>query len=101
MDKYKFNIINIVDRPSKNASKFSKGEIDFGTRRLNKLITKIHPKVICFVGKITYKTYSKQKDINFGWQNNILSSKVYVIHFPVRGDSKTRIKELREIKKVI
>ena len=38
-----------------------------------------------------------EKKINFGFQENIKDSKVYVMHFPVRGYANVRIRELKEI----
>lgn len=101
LNKYNFNIINIVDRPSRTATHFLKEEVDAGIRRLNDIIIRNHPKVVCFVGKVTFQTYSREKNIRYGRQKNILSSKVYVMHFPIRGSKNVRIKELKAIKKLI
>ncbi len=37
------------------------------------------------------------KDISFGWQENIGTSRVFVMHFPLRGEAIVRVRELRVI----
>lgn len=55
------------------------------------------PKVVCFIGKVTYEKYTGLKDFSFGWQDTIGKSKVFVMHFPLRGEAIIRIRELREV----
>ncbi len=43
------------------------------------------PKVVCFVGRMTYTKFTGNNDFEFGWQENIGNSKAYVMHFPMRG----------------
>ena len=99
MQKYNLNIINIVDTPTRQAVNLDEEEIRKGVRRLNEVIIKYHPKVVCFVGKVTFRTYTGEKRVHYGWQKNIMSSKVFVMHFPVRGSAKTRINELKQIQR--
>ena len=50
------------------------------------------PKVVCFIGKVTYEKYAGSKDFSFGWQENIGASKVFVMQFviaPERIDENT------------
>jgi hypothetical protein len=35
---------------------------------------------------------------DFGWQEDIGDSRVYVMHFPTRGPASIRIEELQEMK---
>jgi len=94
---YKLGLVNVVDRPSKDVSLLKKGEEAPGVIRLNSIIRDIKPKVVCFVGKVTYQKFSGLKDVNFGWQPNLYNSKIFVMHFPLRGEAVVRINELKEI----
>jgi TDG/mug DNA glycosylase family protein len=95
--KYKINFINIIDRPSRDVSDLRKGEEEKGVKRLNNIIKNSKPKIVCFIGKVTFAAFMGEKKINFGLQENIKDSKVYVMHFPVRGYANVRIRELKEI----
>ena len=97
---YNLNFMNIIDRPSRDVSQLMKGEEDAGRRRISSLIASNHPKVVCFIGRITYSKFSGSNNFDFGWQQGIDSSKVYVMHFPIRGRAQVRIDELKEIKEV-
>ena len=37
------------------------------------------------------------KAVKFGLQPSIFSSKVYVMHFPIRGRAEVRIKDLKKV----
>ena len=97
---YKINFINLIDRPSKDISDLRKNEEKPGVYRLNKIIRKMKPRVVCFIGKITYMKFSNDKNFKFGLQKDLYRSKVYVMHFPLRGYANIRIKELRAVKKL-
>jgi TDG/mug DNA glycosylase family protein len=53
---------------------------------------------ILFVGKVTYNRFRGTRDCTYGWQENIGVSRVYVMHFPIRGPAAIRIAELQELK---
>ncbi len=99
MKKYGLNFVNIINRPSRSVSELRKGEEDAGRKRIIGIILKTKPKVVCFIGKITYQKFTGKGDLTFGWQKNIGRSKVYLMHFPIRGESKVRIDDLKRIMK--
>ncbi|MEM3781435.1 MAG: uracil-DNA glycosylase family protein [Candidatus Micrarchaeaceae archaeon] len=99
-NKYRLNFVNLVNRPTHDVSQLRKGEELSGVRRVNKLIRENKPRVVCFIGKITYEKFSNTKQFSFGLQKDINYSKVYVMHFPIRGPASTRIKELKEVSKM-
>lgn len=96
---HKLGLINMIDRPSVDVSTLIKDEEAEGRKRLIKIIKKEKPKVVCFVGKITFQKFINHKDVDFGWQSNIESSKVFVMHAPHRGAAKVRIDELKLVAK--
>lgn len=97
---YHLGFINIINRPTRDITLLKKNEELPGRVRINKIIKSESPRVICFVGKVTYERYSGRKDFTFGWQENIQNSRVFVMHSPLRGEALVRINELKEIKKV-
>lgn len=94
---YKFGLINIIDRPTRNISYLKKGEETAGRNRINRIAKSQKPKVICFIGKITYQKYRGSNTTDFGWQEDIHESKVFVMHAPLRGKAEIRIDELKLI----
>ena len=94
---YRLGMLNMVDRPSNNASLLLKGEEVQGIQNILSAIHKVKPRVVCFVGKVTYQKFSGLKDATFGWQADIFQSKIYVMHFPIRGEASVRVDELKEI----
>jgi double-stranded uracil-DNA glycosylase len=94
---YKLGLVNIIDRPSRDVSLLIKGEEMPGVKRLAWIIQQHKPSVVCFVGKVTYQKFSGLKNISFGWQPDLYDSKMYVMHFPLRGEASVRIDELKEI----
>ncbi|MGC8651800.1 MAG: uracil-DNA glycosylase family protein [Candidatus Micrarchaeia archaeon] len=97
VQKYRLNFLNLVDRPTTDVSELRKGEGAYGIRRVLSAIKTYNPRVVCFVGKVTYETFSGVKSVHYGKQNDIFESKAYLCHFPIRGPAKTRIAELRRI----
>ena len=95
---YNLNFTNIIIRPSRDVSQLRRGEEDRGRKRISRLIASNHPKVVCFIGRITYSKFIGNNNFDFGWQGNINSSRVYVMHFPIRGRAQVRIDELKEVK---
>jgi TDG/mug DNA glycosylase family protein len=94
---YRLGFVNIIDRPTRNVSELEKGEELSGRKKISRIIRVEMPKVACFIGKITYEKYTGSKDFSFGWQNSINGAKIFVMHFPLRGEAIVRIHELREI----
>jgi TDG/mug DNA glycosylase family protein len=89
--------VNIIDRPTRDVSELKKGEELPGRKKISRIIRAEMPKVVCFIGKITYEKYTGSKDFSFGWQNCINGAKIFVMHFPLRGEAVVRIRELRKI----
>lgn len=98
---YKLGFVNIIDRPTPDITGLLKNEELPGRKRLSRIIRAELPKVVCFVGKVTYKKYTGMNDLTFGWQGDIGDSKVFVMHAPLRGKASVRVKELQELKQVI
>lgn len=96
---YRLGLVNIIDRPTRNVTQLVKGEELPGRERIFRIIKTEKPKVVCFIGKITYQKYTGVKEISFGWQDSICRSKVFVMHAPLRGEAIVRIRELREVAK--
>jgi TDG/mug DNA glycosylase family protein len=96
---YKLGLINIIDRPTRDITLLKKGEEKQGKVKIEKIIKAQKPKVVCFIGKVSYEKYIGSKDFTFGWQDDIYQSKVFVMHFPLRGEASVRIRELKEVAK--
>ena len=94
---YGLGFVNIIDRPTRDVSELKKGEELPGRKKISRIIRVEMPKVACFIGKITYEKYTGSKDFSFGWQNSINGAKIFVMHFPLRGEAVVRIRELRKI----
>lgn len=94
---YRLGFVNIIDRPTRDVSELEKGEELPGRKKISRIIRVEMPKVVCFIGKITYEKYTGSKDFSFGWQNSINGAKIFVMHFSLRGEAVVRIRELRKI----
>jgi TDG/mug DNA glycosylase family protein len=94
---YGLGLVNIINRPTQDVTKLVKGEELPGRKRVSRIIRSQTPNVACFVGKVTYEKYVGSKSFSFGWQDNIGASKVFVMHFPLRGEAIVRIRELQEV----
>ena len=94
---YHFGLLNMLDRPTRTSTEFKKIEALPGRKRLLAAIKKYKPLIVCFVGKITYKMFIGSSNFSYGWQPDIASSKMYVMHTPLHGPASVRIKELQEI----
>ncbi len=94
---YKMGLANIIERPTKDITELKKGEEILGRQRIYNIIEQYQPIVVCFIGKVTYEKISGSKDFLFGWQADIKNSKVFVMHFPLRGEAVVRIRELKEV----
>jgi len=94
---YKLNFINLVDRPTVDVSKLKKGEEAHGIERMLGAVKRYRPRLVCFVGKITYQTFHKGASATYGYKDDLFSSKVYLCHFPIRGPASVRIRELKKV----
>jgi double-stranded uracil-DNA glycosylase len=98
--KYALNFVNLVDRPTIDVTGVTKGEEQEGVRRALKIIQRDQPKVVCFIGKVTYNKFQGSRKCAYGWQKKIGNASVYLMHFPIRGPASIRVKELREVGQV-
>ncbi len=95
--KYGLNFVNLVDRPTVDVTKLTRGEEQAGIERALKTIRTHKPEVVCFIGKVTLNKFRGSRECDYGWQENIGNSKVYLMHFPIRGPASIRVRELREV----
>ena len=98
LPQYRLSFINLVDRPTRVVTDLQRGEEKAGVARAIKAILRYKPRVVCFVGKVTYNKFRGSRDCDYGWQEDIGASRVYVMHFPTRGPADIRIRELEELK---
>lgn len=94
---YGLGLVNIIERPTQDVTKLIKGEELPGRRKVSRIINSERPNVACFIGKVTYEKYTGSKNFSFGWQDNIGESRIFVMHFPLRGEAIVRVRELQEI----
>ena len=97
--QYGLNFVNLVNRPTVDVTELEKGEEQMGVRRTIKLIRTHRPKVVCFIGKVTFNKFHGSRECDFGWQEKIESTRVYLMHFPIRGTALIRVEDLREVKR--
>ncbi len=98
LQQYRLSFINLVDRPTREVIELRKGEEEAGVERARNAILRYKPKVACFVGKVTYNKFRGSRDCDYGWQENIGVSRIYVMHFPIRGPAAIRLRELEELR---
>jgi TDG/mug DNA glycosylase family protein len=98
LPKYGLNFLNLVDRPTIDVAQLKKGEEYPGVRRVLKVIRSCKPKVVCFIGKIAFNKFYGSRNCEWGWHAGIDNSRVYLMHFPIRGPAEIRLNELREVK---
>lgn len=96
---YKLGLINLINRATRDITKLTKGEELPGRQRISRIIKTQMPKIVCFVGKVTYGKFIGLQNNSFGWQNNISKSRIFVMHSPLRGEAIVRVRELRKIAK--
>jgi TDG/mug DNA glycosylase family protein len=97
--QYGLNFVNLVNRPTVDVTELEKGEEQMGVRRTIKLIRTHRPKVVCFIGKVTFNKFHGSRECDFGWQEKIESTQVYLMHFPIRGPASIRVEDLRDVKR--
>jgi hypothetical protein len=93
--QYRLGFINLVDRPTMEVTELKRGEEKAGVEQAIQTILTYKPKVVCFIGKVTYNKFRGTRDCTYGWQENIGASRVYVMHFPIRGPADIRIQSSR------
>jgi len=98
---YGLGLVNIINRPTQDVTKLVKGEELPGRKKVSRIIKAETPNVACFIGKVTYEKYVVSRNFSFGWQDNIGKSRIFVMHFPLRGEAIVRIQELQEIAGVV
>ena len=98
LSEYGLNFVNLVDRPTIDVTELKKGEEQAGIRRALRVIRKYRPNVVCFIGKIAFNTFYSSRKCEWGWQTEIEGTRVYLMHFPIRGPASVRVKELSEVK---
>jgi TDG/mug DNA glycosylase family protein len=98
LPEYGLNFVNLVDRPTINVTELKKGEEQAGIRRALRVIRNYRPNVVCFIGKIAFNTFYSTRKCEWGWQTEIEGTRVYLMHFPIRGPASVRVKELSEVK---
>lgn len=94
---YGYGLVNMVDRPSTDVTGLHKNEELPGRERIHRIIGEQRPRVVCFVGKMTYQRFAGVRACTYGWQTPIVQSKIYVMHTPLRGYAHVRIQELQEV----
>lgn len=87
----------MINRPTHDVSLLKKGEEIPGIKNVDSIIRIHKPRIVCFIGKITYQKFTGTKNISFGWQPDLYHSKIYVMHFPLRGEASIRVEELKEM----
>lgn len=92
---YGLGLVNIIDRPTRDITFLKKGEEDTGRIKIKRIVKSHKPKIVCFIGKITYQKFTSSKIVDFGWQEDFAHSKVYVMHAPLRGKAEVRIEEFK------
>ena len=98
LPEYGLNFVNLVDRPTIDVTELKKGEEQAGIRRALRVIRNYRPNVVCFIGKIAFNTFYSSRKCEWGWQTQIEGTRVYLMHFPIRGPASVRVKELSEVK---
>lgn len=98
---YGLGFVNIVNRPTPRITLLKKHEELPGRKKVSRIIKVEAPKVVCFVGRITYEKFIGSKNFSFGWQKSISGSKIFVMHAPLRGEAAVRVKELQSIRQVV
>ena len=51
---YRLNFVNLVNRPTREVKNLKKGEEKIGVAKVLEAIRIYRPKVVCFIGKVTY-----------------------------------------------
>lgn len=98
---YRLGFVNIINRATRDVSELKRGEEIAGRKKISRIIRTEKPQIVCFIGRVTYKKYTGSDDFSFGWQQTVYGSKVFVMHFPLRGKASVRVRELRRVQRSI
>jgi TDG/mug DNA glycosylase family protein len=99
LQEYGLNFVNLVDRPTVDVTELKRGEEQAGVRRALRIIRTCKPNTVCFIGKIAFTTFYSSRKCDWGWQTEIEGTRVYLMHFPIRGPASVRVKELKELER--
>ena len=94
---YGLGFVNIINRPTRDITGLKKNEELPGRKRISRIINTENPQVVCFIGRVAYEKYIGSKEFSFGWQEPINKSRIFVMHFPLRGEAIVRTGELRDV----
>ena len=94
---YRLNFVNLINYPTRQVTELKRGEEAVGVRLVRQLIAKRKPNVVCFIGRVTYHKFLGHSHFRFGWQKSTETSRIFVMHFPIRGAATVRIRELKRI----
>ena len=97
LQKYRLNFVKLVDHPTTQVTELKRGDEIPGVHLVQELIHRNRPEVVCFIGRVTYHKFLGNSHFRFGWQKSIESSRIFVMHFPIRGPSGVRIRQLKRI----
>jgi TDG/mug DNA glycosylase family protein len=98
LPKDRLGFTNLVERPTREVTDLKKGEEKAGVERVTNTVLVYKPRIVCFIGKVTYCKFRGRRNCDFGWKETLGASRVYVMHFPIRGPAAIRIAELEELK---
>jgi TDG/mug DNA glycosylase family protein len=96
---YQLGLLNIASRPTKAFTEIKQAEAIPGALRIVAAIKKYQPLVVCFIGKRTFQLFAQTSSCEYGWQPNIGTSRIYVMHTPLHGLAQVRIHELKKVGK--
>ncbi|EPZ34914.1 DNA glycosylase, G/T mismatch domain-containing protein [Rozella allomycis CSF55] len=69
LHKYSIGMINYIERPSRSVSEISQQEFNSGRQRIERLLNRYKPKVICFNGKKPYLSFFNSQKADYGQQD--------------------------------
>ncbi len=94
---YHLGLLNIANRPTQHFIEIKQAEAMPGIKRIHAAIKKYKPNLICFIGKRTYQLFAQDPNADYGWQEPINGSKIFVMHFPLHGLWSVRVNELKKV----
>jgi len=99
---YKYGFVNLIDRPTRSTAELKRGEESNKIVKIRNLIRRRTPKLVCFIGKVTYEKFSGAESVSTGLlKEKVEGCRTFVVSFPIRGPNSVRINELRRIKRII
>jgi TDG/mug DNA glycosylase family protein len=92
-------ITNLVLRPTRTSDLITEKELEDGKVRLGEEIDYSKPKVIIFIGKLPYTSFTGKECKYYGWYEDIRGSKAFIMVFPTfRCSKKKKLKVLKLVK---